>query len=342
MKELKTTNTLLLIIVLPIIFYILQVLSFIFIPLIFSMFIALLFLPLMRKLNKKKVPKAISITIVVIIIGVFFKLTGELIKLSSQEIISYESNIFEKAELKLEILISPLEDFIGIKRVEGINILEYYTQKINLNKTFGSTIDFIGGTISKTLMTAFFAILLLAESLNFQKVLNTTLIKRKYSSIKVFMRIEKDIMTFIKVKFIISLITGIGFTVACYAFGVSFPIFWGLFAFVINFIQMIGSIISTVLLSLFAIVEMEPTGTLLFFILTIIAVQIIMGSVLEPIFMGKSFSINVITILIMLMFWGFLWGIPGTILAIPLTVFIKIILEQFPKTKVVANLMSGK
>jgi len=234
------------------------------------------------------------------------------------------------------------ENFIGIERVEGKTLLEYYIQKINLNKTFGSTIDFIGSIISKTLMTAFFVILLLAESLNFQKVLNTTLIKRKFSSVKVFMKIEKDLIVFIKVKFLISLVTGIGFTVACYIFGVSFPIFWGLFAFAINFIQMIGSIISTSLLSLFAIVEMEPTGALLFFILTIIAIQIIMGSILEPIFMGKSFSINIITILIMLMFWGFLWGIPGTILAIPLTVFIKIILEQFPKTKVIADLMSGK
>ena len=57
--------------------------------------------------------------------------------------------------------------------------------------------------------------------------------------------------------------------------------------------------------------------------------------------MGKSFSINVITILVMLMFWGFLWGVPGMILSIPITVLIKIILEQFPKTKVIANLMSS-
>ena len=108
----------------------------------------------------------------------------------------------------------------------------------------------------------------------------------------------------------------------------------------INFVQMIGSVISVVCLSLFAFVELDPTGMLLFFILTITLVQLIMGGVLEPIFMGKSFSINVITILVMLMFWGFLWGVPGMIVCIPVTVFIKILLEQFPKTKIIANLMS--
>ncbi|HBK72345.1 MAG TPA: AI-2E family transporter [Flavobacteriaceae bacterium] len=341
MNERKTTNILLLIIALPVVFYVLNLLSFIFIPLVFSMFIALLFWPLMRWLRKKKIPRAISLIIVIVIIAVFFKLLGEVIHLSSKEILASESNLFEKAESKLEGLIIPLESFFGIERVEGKSITSHYLQNVDVSKTFGSTIDIVGNTISMTLMTFFFVILLLAESLNFQKVLNSTILRQRFSSVKVFMQIEKDIITFIKVKFIISFFTGLGFTLACYYFDVSFPIFWGLFAFVINFVQMIGSVISVVLLSLFAFVELDPTSTLLFFILTITLVQVIMGGILEPIFMGKSFSINVITILIMLMFWGFLWGVPGMILSIPLTVFIKIILEQFPKTKVIANLMSG-
>ena len=94
-------------------------------------------------------------------------------------------------------------------------------------------------------------------------------------------------------------------------------------------------------MSLFAFVELDPTWILLFYILTIIAVQVIMGGVLEPVFMGKSFSINVITILVMLMLWGYIWGVPGLIMAIPITVFIKIILEQFPKTKAIANILAG-
>lgn len=341
MNERKTTNILLLIIALPIVFYILKLLSFIFIPFVFSMFIALIFLPLMRWLRKKKVPKAINLLLVIVIIGVFFKLTGELIQLSSKEIINSESSLFDKAEIKLEKIIIPVEDFFGIKRIEEKSITLHYFQKIDLTKTFSSTIGSVGNTISMILMTFFFAILLLAESINLEKILNTILIRQKIASIKVFMRIEKDIITFIKVKFIVSFFTGLGFTLACYFFDVSFPIFWGLLAFIINFVQMIGSVISIILLSIFAFVEIDVTSTLLFFILIITLVQAIMGGILEPIFMGKSFSINVITILIMLMFWGFLWGIAGMVLSIPITVFLKIILEQSPKTKVLANLMSG-
>ncbi len=341
MKETKTTNTLLLIIVIPLIFYLLKTLSFIFIPLVLSMFIALLFLPLMRWLNKKKVPKPISIFLVILIITGILKLGGELIKLSIKEITSAEGLFFERAETKLVSLIESIEGFFGIERLKGENVIIHYFQSNNIFENFGSTLNFISDTLTITLMTVFFVILLLSESINFQKLLNTTIFKQKYSSVKTFMKIEKDIIKFVWVKFVISLFTGIGFGLACLFFGISFPIFWGLFAFLINFVQMVGSIISVLLLSLFAFVEVEPTGTLLFFILTITAVQVLMGGVLEPIFMGKTFSINVITVLVMLMLWGYIWGVPGLIMSIPITVFIKIILEQFPKTKVVASLMSG-
>ncbi|MFT5185748.1 MAG: AI-2 transport protein TqsA, partial [Flavobacteriales bacterium] len=165
---------------------------------------------------------------------------------------------------------------------------------------------------------------------------------QKYASVKTFRRIEKDIIKFIWVKFVISLFTGIGFTLACLFFDVSFPVFWGLFAFLINFVQMVGSIISVIMLTLFSLVELDPSGTLLAFVLVISGVQVLMGALLEPILLGKTFSINVVTVLVMLMLWGFIWGVPGLIMAIPITVFVKIVLEQFPKTKVIAGLMSGR
>ncbi len=341
MKDLKTTNILLLIIVIPLIFYLLKILSFIFIPLVLAMFIALLFLPLMRWLAKKKIPKTLSIIIVALIIIGVLKLGGVLVRISTDEIVSNGGLFIQKAETKIVDLIVSLEAFFGIERLHDDTVIKHYFQEENFMQKFGNTIEFIGDTVSMTLMTIFFVILLLAESINFQKVLNSTLFKIRHSSVKTFIKIERDIIKFVKVKFFISLLTGIGIGLACVLFGVSFPIFWGLFAFIINFVQMIGSIITVALLSLFAFVELDPSGTLFFFILSITAVQVLMGGALEPILMGKTFAINVITVLIMLMLWGFIWGIPGLIMSIPITVFIRIVLDQFPKTKVIADLLAG-
>ncbi|MCF6213251.1 MAG: AI-2E family transporter [Flavobacteriaceae bacterium] len=334
MKDIKITNRLLLAIVIPLVFYVLKLLSFIFIPLVASMFIALLFLPLMRWLKKKKIPKPMSVFMVILIIAGALKMGIKLILLSSKEIIASKAAFFEKALAKRETIFTLIESFFGMQYNEGQDYLTHFIQEEKtIIQNVGSMADFIGNTLSMTLMTAFFVVLWLGESINFQKVLNSTILKQKRASVKTFMKIEKDLIKFMKVKFLISLFTGLGIGLSCYYFDVSFPIFWGLFAFVINFIQMIGSFISVILLSLFAFVELDPTSTLLFFIIAITAVQILFGGILEPVFMGKSFSINIITILIMLMFWGYIWGIPGLIMSIPITVFIKIILDQFPKLK---------
>ncbi|MDP2067493.1 MAG: AI-2E family transporter [Lutibacter sp.] len=341
MENRKTTNILLLFIVIPFIFYLLKILSFIFIPLVASMFIALLFLPLMRWFNKRKVPKFISIFVVILIFAALFKIGGELVKLSSREILATDTLFLKKAETKVLDLMTSIEQFFGIEYFnEGENIFSNIFQKESVSKYFGSTLDFVSKTLTMTLMTAFFVILWLAESINFEKLLNNTILKQKYASVKTFMKIEKDLLTFIKVKIFVSLLTGIGTGLACVIFDVNFPIFWGLFAFIINFVQMVGSFACVILLSLFAFVQLDTTSVLFFFILSITGVQVLFGSILEPIFMGRSFSINIITILVMLMFWGYIWGIAGLIMAIPLTVFIKIILEKFPKTKVIAGFLS--
>lgn len=341
MNDRKTTNLLLLIIVIPLVFYMLKTLSFIFIPLISAMFIALLFLPLMRWLKKKGSPKTLSLIIVILIIAIFFKLGGELIQLSSKEILSTDNAYFDKAKVKIASLIFSVESFFGVDFLQDKDTLASLIDKETLSKNFAPTVGFITDTLTMTLSSAFMVILLLAGSVDIQKVLQNTIFKKQFSSVKTFMKIEKDLIKFIKVKFFISLFTGIGIGLACWGFGVSFPIFWGLFAFAINFLQMVGSVISVVLLAIFSFVEIEAASYLLFFIITITGVQVLFGGILEPIFMGKSFSINVITILIMLMLWGFVWGIPGLIMSIPITVFLKILFDQFPGTKIISSLMAG-
>jgi AI-2 transport protein TqsA len=337
LDRIRTTNILLLVIVVSLIFYLLKILSFIFIPLIFSMFIASLFLPFMRGLTKYKVPRFLSIIIILLLIVGSFIGVVELIQLSIQQILTSDSQFSEKAEMKLYDGARYLKDNFGVTFQKEQNLVSQFFEKDNL----GSLVSYLRKFLTTILMTMFFVVLWLAESINIHKLLNKTLLKKKHTSIKTFIKIENNLNTFIKVKFLVSFLTGIGTGLGCFYFDISFPIFWGLFAFIINFIQMVGSFITVIMLSMIAFVELNATGTLLFFIITISGVQVLFGAILEPVFMGKSFSINVIAVLVMLMFWGFLWGIPGLIMAIPITVFFKIILEQFSGTEVIASLLSG-
>lgn len=337
MNNLRVTNTLLLLLVVPAMFYLLKILGFILIPLVAAMFISLLFLPLMRKMARAGIPKILSLVSVLLIILVLSILGIQVLQIAAHEISQTDDQFLALLTEKLNALQEKYGSMLGLGN-SGAGLSEIFS---NAGSGIGSVIDLIRKSATGLLMTVFFVVLLLAGSFNLQVFLKNFLFKKEYVSIKLFRRIERDIQKFVVVKFIVSLFTGIGFSLACYFFGVDFPIFWGLFAFAINFVQMIGSVISVILLSAFALVQLDATGTLAAFVLVISGVQVLFGAILEPIFMGKTFSINVITILVMLMLWGFIWGIPGLIMAIPITVFLKIALEQFPKTQRIAQTMEG-
>jgi predicted PurR-regulated permease PerM len=347
MKEanhMATTNKLLLILVIPVVFYVLKLLSFIFIPLVAALFIALLFMPLMRWSYKKNIHRSITLTAIGIFLFALIRTCIALIKLSSNEISHAGAVFWNDIFAKISVLLLPVLEMLGFEYVASDTSLQdfLHSEKLGnaLFENMGTMIAFVQSASAMFLIAIFFIILLLAGSVNIQKLMEETIFQSKFPSIRTLIIIERSIVKFLIVKFLISLATGISFGIACYLFGIKFPLFWGLLAFGLNFIQMVGSIISTALLAFFSMAQLDHTGTLVAFILIIIGVQILFGSILEPVFMGKTFSINTITILFMLMLWGFLWGVPGLILAVPLTVVLKTVFEQFPRTQIIARIMS--
>lgn len=343
-NNLKTTNKLLLIIAVPLVFYILKLLSFIFIPLVLAVFIALLFMPMVRWFSKKKVPKAVSLVITLLIIATTIFVSIKLIQLSGKEIAAGKSEIYQKMDRKLGDHIVPYAEMLGIDTESHSSTIKsiLFDQKVGgfIFDNFGATFGVVRQTVSLVLLTIFFLVLLLAGSLNFKDIMQETMFKDRTRSIKTFMTIENNIAKFLKVKFFVSACTGLGFSLICIFFDISFPLFWGLFAFTINFVQMVGSIVSTALAGVFTLIELQSPGAALAAILLFTGVQVVFGSIVEPIMLGKSFSINIVTVLVMLMFWGFLWSVPGLILAIPITALIKTVLEQFSNTRYLAKLMA--
>lgn len=340
-----TTNKLLLILVLPVVFYSLQVLSFIFIPLMFAIFIALLFTPMMRWMRKRNVPQFVALSSAILILVVVGFAAIKLLQVSGKQIEEGKTELFRKLDDKVEQVLTPLSDVFGFEMADTENstiktILKSNKLEEFIYSNFSITFTFLKSTLVNILMTLFFLVLLLAGSLNFKEILQSTLFEGSTKSVKTFIKVEKSISKFLKVKILVSALTGIAFGIIAWSLGISFPLFWGIMAFVINFIQMIGSVIATVLVMIFAFIELESTGTLILAAILFTGAQVVFGAVMEPILMGRSFSINIIVVLVMLMFWGFLWGIPGLILAIPITVLFKTILNEFPGGKKYAKLMS--
>lgn len=250
-NDISTTNKLLIFFAIPLVFYILRELGFIFAPLMFAFFITLLFMPLTRYLLKRNYSRIASISLVMLIISISSLLIFGVIKLSGQEILAGKETMYARLDAKIGELLIPYAKLIGIEidaqmgTIRSIIFSKQVTDTVYMN--VGQTIILARKTLTFILLTFFFLVLLLAGSLNLENILSQTLFKSRMRSVKTYMTIEHSIVKFLKVKFFVSLLTGLGFGLVCWAFGLSFPLFWGVFAFFLNFIQMIGSLAVTLL-----------------------------------------------------------------------------------------------
>ena len=165
--------------------------------------------------------------------------------------------------------------------------------------------------------------------------------KRRENFILIINKISRDLNTYLKIKTFISLITAILCYIILSVMQVRFASFWAVLIFVLNFIPNIGSIITVILPVLFSLVQFDMTYSILLAIL-LTSVNFIIGGMLEPRFMGKSLNLSPFVILVSLVVWGYIWGIVGLFLCVPIMVSINIILARFPGTRPIAILLSSK
>lgn len=158
---------------------------------------------------------------------------------------------------------------------------------------------------------------------------------------QILSQIVSDTQTYMGIKTVMSGLTALTSWFIMKSVGLDFAEFWALLIFFLNFIPNIGSIIATAFPALLALIQFE-TSWWPFMVITggIIMTQFIVGSLIEPRFLGKSLNLSPLVILLALAVWGQLWGILGLFLCVPITVMMMIVLSHFEKTKSIAILLS--
>lgn len=155
--------------------------------------------------------------------------------------------------------------------------------------------------------------------------------------------IETKIRSYIVTKTVISIFTGIAFGAVLWFYGVPLSVVFALLAFLLNLIPNVGPLIACALPVPLILLDpnLSVPGMIMVLVLTS-AVQFVSGNIVEPKVMGDSFALHPIAILLTLMLWGIIWGLPGMFLATPLTAAAKILFEKFEMTKPISDLLEGK
>ena len=296
-----------------------------------ALFISIIFAQPIAWLQKKKVPQGLAITMVFIFIIAVFVGFGELIGTSmssfSEDAPKYEQNLRE-----MGAAIFQFADNQGIK----ISTDEM-TKLFDPSKIMSITAGLLGqlGSFMGNAFTIFFLVLFLLMELDSFSVKTRAIVKDSGGSLAFFNTIGDSIRHYLSIKTMTSLLTGTLIWISLAIIGVDYAIIWALIAFLLNYIPNIGSIIAAIPAVLFAMVQLG-FGGVIWTTGVFVAVNMVIGNVIEPKMMGKGMGLSTFIVFVSLIFWGFILGTVGMFLSVPLTMAIKIMLEQNPKTEWIA------
>lgn len=152
-------------------------------------------------------------------------------------------------------------------------------------------------------------------------------------------RINSAIIAYLKAKFFSSLIFAVPVGIVLWAMGVKFAMLWAVLTFFCNFIPYVGSVVAYLAPVMFAMLQFGGSSTAFGVAIALLMIHLGCAMLIEPLLIGHAVGLSPLVVLAALAVWGLIWGLPGMVLAVPLTAVVKIILDNIEWTRPIAKLI---
>ena len=297
-----------------------------------SIFISIIGVHPVAWLDKKKVPHWLSV--IIILLGFLIIISG-LSGIIGSSVSSFTAHLGKYESRLGGILISINQEFSHY----GINLsTDRLTKMFDPAKILdftASTLGQLGNVMSNTALIFFIVLFILLEMNSIAlkaKIFGATASEKSLINLS---RIEKSVRHYLVIKTFVSLLTGVLITFFLWIIGVEYAVLWGLIAFMLNYIPNIGSIIAAIPAVLFAWIQLG-FGPAVWALVAFAVVNLFIGYLVEPRVMGKGMGLSTLVVFLSLIVWGYVLGIVGMFLSVPLTMTLKIILEYNENTRPLA------
>lgn len=299
-----------------------------------AIFLAMLATPPLLWLERKRVPAVAAVLLVVAVMIAILLGVGAIVGASitgfSDELPGYQARI--------QADIADLHALLASRGIRGVDrvLLGYLNPGSVMNLT-ARLLAGVGAALSNILLVLLTVAFILFEASSFPRKLRAVLgdPQRLFPQ---FTRFFGDMVRYMLIKTLVSLATGLLIGAWLALLGVDFPVLWGFLAFLLNYVPNVGSMVAAVPAVLLALVELG-LGRALLAMAGYLAVNFILGNVIETRLMGQRLGLSTLVVLLSLIFWGSLLGPVGMILCIPLTMTLKFACENSEETRWIAVLL---
>jgi AI-2 transport protein TqsA len=292
-------------------------------PILLALFISIICAQPITWLVNKNIPRGLAILIVIlgliiIVTGFTFLIGGTLSSFSSN-LSNYESTLTSLSNSFIQFL---NENGLDIKKDQLSNLL----QPAKILEFTAGALNKIFNMMGNTFLIFLIIIFILAEFGSFS-IKAKAIQSKSDGSISYYNTIIENIRHYLGIKTLLCLSLGILIYLALLIIGVDYAILWALIAALMNYIPNIGSVIATIPMFLFALVQLGFGGAM-WTLGSSMVIHNILGNFIEPKIMGKGLGLSTLVVFLSVLFWGFFFGMVGMFLSVPFTMTIKIILEQ--------------
>ena len=336
----KAFSTLFVLIFMVVGIYFLKATAAVFAPIVFAVMISFMLFPVMQKMEKHHIPRTLAVIIIMTMLAIvvyfivviaqnsfnlFINNYPRYLQQFQEIYYDFSNKLIEKFELQVQPDI-----FAGTNwpRLVQTYVISFSS---SLTKMAGYTL----------LIFIFMFFLFLEYPYLNDKIKNAFSFREAKKFNIISTRILNLVGRYFFIKLIISFLTGLEVWGALKLLGVDFALVWGGIAFALNFVPTVGSTVVVILISIQGVVQFYPDvffPTLVF--LLNLGIQQLMGNLIEPRIQGSNLNLSPVLILISLAFWAWLWGPLGAILAVPITVMLRVMFSYFESTKFISILMS--
>jgi len=316
-------------------------------PIVLAVILKLLMQSGVRRLERIYVPRALAALIVITALFISLVSLGTMLSGPAHDWVNKLPEGLPRLRDRLSFISVPIESmqhflrdaesYVSVTKPEGTaptpassGISEF---------VFAGTASFASG-LFMTIIVLFF--LLMSGDLFLRRLVEVLpRFRDKRAAVTISQQIESNIGAYLKTITIMNVAVGVATSFATWATGMDNPVLWGVLACLLNYIPVIGPVVCLIVLVLAGMLQIEPFWPSLLPAAAFFLIHVIEGQFITPILVARRFTLNPVVVIVSLIFWYWMWGVPGAILAVPVLAIFKIVCDGIPSWAPIGHLIEG-
>ena len=309
-------------------------------PILFGMILAVVLAPIVEKLSRLRIPEPIGAALVMLAMVGMLVLAIELLVLPAWDVLAELPMQVQNLLVELLAWVRSFRFGSWLAPRDGTDLTKQAAaQGITMT---GAALKLAQSLIVSAVSAMLLAYFLLSSGDLFLTKLVRVLpsVRDKVRAVTVVRTVQSEVATYYASVSMINIGLGLAVMLLTWGFGLPMPWFWGALVALLNFVPYIGAATSALLLLLAGMAFTDSTSQALLLMSCFVGITFIEGQLINPLLVGKRLALNPTIVFVALLVWGWLWGVGGLLLAVPMLIIIKKFADQMPGWEAVAEFLA--